>query len=138
MITEQPRAQRRAIERRMFARYELNGDIRCELDIAGSLFPFLVDDISLTGMRLRSPEARLYRLIRVGEGIRIQAASDEDARFLRGVQAQVIWSAGSEDWVVIGVAFAGPLSMTPEVLGFLQRNKTSMRSFDQPGSGAEH
>lgn len=138
MIGRQAHGTRKASERRMFARYEMSGAIRCDLEVAGSLHAFLVDDLSLTGMRLTSHSAQLYGQIRVGERIRIQEASDEDARFLRGVRVDVVWFAGSEDWLVLGVQFAAPLSLSPEVLGCLQRTKTSSRSFDQPTSTIEH
>ncbi|MBN2140143.1 MAG: PilZ domain-containing protein [Desulfovibrionaceae bacterium] len=103
-------------EKRLHPRFDCDGRIKCVLELAGRRHSFLVCDISRGGMKLKSKNVGLFEHFQAGENVAIHSLTGDKSIFPQDLSAMVVWFAGTEDWLIVGIQFLDELNMTPAAL----------------------
>lgn|GEM_PF-6799585 len=98
-------------EKRQDERIPLEVDFRIKTR-GKELFPGILRNISLLGMKLELADERRPASLVVGETVTLEGFPDPIREHVRGKQAEVVWLSGA----LVGVRFFEPLDIPPDAI----------------------
>ena len=100
-------------ERRLHARFDVQGLVLCELRVGERTFYFVVEDVSQSGLRIRTVDLGAFDALEAGDGVDLCLEGQARDMFTR-TKGTVVWSALVDGSVVVGIRFFSLLPPTLE------------------------